>query len=269
MELFLYLLLAHIVGDFFLQSQHICNEKKEKGLCGSHLYGHAFVIFILSAVVMFSIKNWFAASIIGISHLIIDSIKSFFEKKLKYKGIEYENRYNLLLFIADQCLHLLIILIISWWVLQCNEWKLPQYLRSINARDLLILIAFLFCSKPANVFIRLILDFCQVKTIKGNVDDSIIKEEASFKSGSLIGVFERWIILLFMLVNQYLTIGYLITAKSILRFGEGERNERIEYILAGTLVSFAIAIVCGLLVTVFKNRLLNFYYLIINSCFYC
>lgn len=258
MKLFLYLVLAHIVGDFFLQNQHVCDEKRDKVLCSPYMYGHAFVIFVLSSIVMFSVKFWFAALIIGISHLCIDSIKSFIEKKLKSKGTVFENRFSLWLFVLDQCIHIIIILIVSWWLVKYHNWSQPEFMKVVNARYLLVIIAFLMCSKPANVLIRLILDYCQVKTIKGDVVDNSVKEDASFKSGALIGVFERWIILAFMLVNQYLTIGYLITAKSILRFGEGERNERIEYILAGTLVSFAIAITCGLFVEKYVDKVFGF-----------
>lgn len=264
MELFLYLLLAHILGDFFLQNQHICDEKKEKGLCGIHLYGHAFVIFVLSAIVMFSIKLWFAAIIIGVTHLVIDAIKSFLEKKLKNKGTEFENRFSLWLFIVDQCLHVIIILVVSLWSVKLNSWNQPSYLSFITAKHLLLILAFLICSKPANVLIREILNYCQVKTMKDEGFDNS-KEEATFKSGALIGVFERWIILLFLLVKGYLVIGYLITAKSILRFGEGERNERIEYILAGTLVSFAISIICGLLVTEYSNKVFFLFERFLNN----
>jgi hypothetical protein len=64
-----------------------------------------------------------------------------------------------------------------------------------------------------------------------------------------IGRFERVLTVTFVLLDRYEAIGFLITAKSILRFGEtrapGARKEA-EYILIGTMLSFTAAIFVGL-----------------------
>ncbi|MCH8558701.1 MAG: hypothetical protein LAT84_12810 [Balneolia bacterium] len=75
------------------------------------------------------------------------------------------------------------------------------------------------------------------------------------KAGHYIGLLERILIFVFVLINQFAAIGFLIAAKSILRFG-GKKQERIEteYILLGTLLSFTIAIIVSLGV----HYLLNF-----------
>ncbi|MBE0653837.1 MAG: DUF3307 domain-containing protein [Bacteroidales bacterium] len=55
----------------------------------------------------------------------------------------------------------------------------------------------------------------------------------------------------FILLNQWIAIGFLITAKSVFRFGDlrDSRNRKLtEYILIGTLISFGFAIVTGILV---------------------
>ena len=41
--------------------------------------------------------------------------------------------------------------------------------------------------------------------------------------------------------------GFLVAAKSILRFSETKESDKSEYVLAGTLVSIAIAVACGCL----------------------
>jgi len=71
------------------------------------------------------------------------------------------------------------------------------------------------------------------------------------KAGHYIGVMERVLILIFLLLQQYAAIGLLITAKSILRFGGNNSKERMEteYILAGTLLSFTLAVFTGIIVT--------------------
>jgi len=58
------------------------------------------------------------------------------------------------------------------------------------------------------------------------------------------------LILTFVLVNQYSGIGFLIAAKSILRFGDiknPENRKEAEYILIGTMISFIVAILVGIL----------------------
>ena len=65
------------------------------------------------------------------------------------------------------------------------------------------------------------------------------------KSGGLwIGRLERFLIFVFILMNNPAGVGFLIAAKSILRFSESRADQRIaEYVLVGTLLSFALAIV--------------------------
>jgi hypothetical protein len=51
------------------------------------------------------------------------------------------------------------------------------------------------------------------------------------------------------LQNQYSAIGLLVTAKGIIRFNEKDRQEiKTEYLVIGTLLSIATAIVTGLLI---------------------
>jgi hypothetical protein len=65
-----------------------------------------------------------------------------------------------------------------------------------------------------------------------------------------IGILERILILIFILVGQFAAIGFLIAAKSIFRFNDTREdgNIKAEYFLLGTLVSFTLAIVIGLLI---------------------
>ena len=51
-----------------------------------------------------------------------------------------------------------------------------------------------------------------------------------------------------MAKGQYEAIGLLVAAKSILRFKDTD-TAKTEYVLAGTFLSFAIAILCGLILS--------------------
>lgn len=69
-----------------------------------------------------------------------------------------------------------------------------------------------------------------------------------YDAGKWIGITERIVIFSFVLLNQYEAIGFLIAAKSLLRFREGDNAaKQSEYVLVGTLLSYALAILIGLL----------------------
>jgi hypothetical protein len=70
-------------------------------------------------------------------------------------------------------------------------------------------------------------------------------------AGKLIGIIERFLVLTFILLNQYAAVGFLIAAKSILRFKPDE-TLKTEYVLIGTMLSFGIAIAIGVFISQVK-----------------
>lgn len=75
-------------------------------------------------------------------------------------------------------------------------------------------------------------------------------------AGQWIGYLERCLILTFILVGFNEAIGFLLAAKSIFRFGELSKGQEIkttEYVLIGTLASFTIAILTGLVLRTFLS----------------
>lgn len=69
--------------------------------------------------------------------------------------------------------------------------------------------------------------------------------------GRTIGYAERLLIYVFVLVDAPTAIGFLIAAKSIYSFGEPtgqEQYKRSQYVIIGTLVSFAYAVTTAYLV---------------------
>jgi hypothetical protein len=67
-------------------------------------------------------------------------------------------------------------------------------------------------------------------------------------AGALIGNLERILAIIFVIIGQYESIGFIVAAKSLLRFKDTD-TAKTEYVLAGTFLSFGIAIICGLLIT--------------------
>lgn len=65
----------------------------------------------------------------------------------------------------------------------------------------------------------------------------------------MIGVIERLIVLMLVLAGEFTAVGFLITAKSILRFSDLDttyKRKMTEFIIVGTMASFGWAIFVGL-----------------------
>lgn len=81
--------------------------------------------------------------------------------------------------------------------------------------------------------------------------DQLENEPGLKEGGRMIGYSERLLIYVFVLGNAPSAIGFLVTAKSIFRFGEvtGEaKRKHAEYVIIGTLVSFAYGVTMSYLV---------------------
>ena len=82
-----------------------------------------------------------------------------------------------------------------------------------------------------------------------NASDSDSLAEA----GKYIGILERLFVFAFIISGRWEAIGFLVAAKSVFRFGDlrqSKDRKLTEYILIGTLLSFGISILCGLIYTV-------------------
>jgi hypothetical protein len=102
----------------------------------------------------------------------------------------------------------------------------------------LIILSFLFCTKPANIIIKELFLISKIKTI-------VATTEELENAGKLIGTLERFLVLTFMILNQFEAIGFLIASKSILRYHDSN-TIKTEYVLIGTMASFAVAIFFGI-----------------------
>ncbi|MCG6884733.1 MAG: DUF3307 domain-containing protein, partial [Silicimonas sp.] len=81
--------------------------------------------------------------------------------------------------------------------------------------------------------------------VKPWAEDNLLPEGLP-NGGRLIGLLERGIIFLLILVGQPAGIGFLIAAKSVLRFETTSKDTRAgEYVIIGTLASFGWAMAAG------------------------
>lgn len=233
-SLLIRLLLAHFISDFILQNKYLVDNKK---WLSTQMLIHIVVVFVSTLVLS---KMFLISTSIAICHWMIDSIKMELLKKKK----SWESR----LFFIDQATHIFMILTI--WAIHFNIfYKLFEAveLPFFNYKISLVLLAYVFVMYPIGYVIKYLT--AKITPTKSNVDE-IEKEKSAeiLDGGKLIGQFERLIILTFVLLNQYEAIGFLITGKSIIRFAEKDGKLRSEYVLVGTMMSYALAIITGVII---------------------
>jgi hypothetical protein len=107
---------------------------------------------------------------------------------------------------------------------------------------------FLIVTNEGTTIIRLLFQIFGL--VPGQADSPVDKTE--YGAGRLIGILERAILYLLVLLNQFGALGFIIAAKSFARFKELEDRRFAEYMLIGTLASSLVALVCGLVVAALK-----------------
>lgn len=231
-QLLLLQLSAHILTDYIFQTDKHAADKNKKGFKSKYLKWHILIMFISSWVLSFQLTYVVGALVIALTHWVIDGFKPNFNKS-KMLG-----RYS---FYIDQGLHLLIICLVVHTYSVYYEIDTVIDL-NFNTKYLLVAIGYLICGKPANIFIKEIFK-------SSKIEFAGMDKEDLPNAGRLIGVVERWLVLTFVLIGQFSAVGFLIAAKSILRYKEESKGfNKTEYVLIGTLLSFGIAIGIGILI---------------------
>lgn len=218
------LTLAHLLGDFLFQPDAWIKDKNNKLHKSKYLYFHIFVHFVLLLIVLqFDIKYVLILIFVPLTHYAIDLSKLILSKKIEAKK----------LFLADQVLHFMVI---GFMVNIYEPYKID--------------FAFLSSTKVLLLFTTLVcLTYVSSVVIKILMSKWKMESESSNDAGKYIGMMERLFIFVFIALNKWEGVGFLLTAKSVFRFGDLTKHREIkltEYILIGTLVSFGIAILIAL-----------------------
>lgn len=219
--------LAHVLADYFFQSNKTADHKNKHGFKSNYLVGHIFIVFICSWVLSFQVQFFIGSAAIAIVHYFIDGTKALFYKNEKLV------RY---LFFIDQLLHIIVFVVV------CIVWMKYHGLGTIfelhiSFFECVIVVGYLLCLKPANILIKEIFFSSQLE---------IVKAAELPNAGKLIGSLERILALTFILVGQFSAVGFLIAAKSVLRYKDTD-TLKTEYVLIGTMLSFGIAVVIGII----------------------
>lgn len=227
------LIIAHLIGDFFLQPTSWVKEKEVKKLKSAKLYLHVAIHIALIFLIFLSFGAWKVALLIGLIHFAIDALKLLFQTQKNAR----------LLFFIDQVLHFTSI--VAVWHLFYKGSLDISYLN--ETKTWILISGALFLTMPTSITMRVII----ARWIPDNQPDS---PKSLQNAGKYIGILERVLIFVFILTNHFEAVGFLLAAKSIFRFGdlkEAHDLKLTEYVLIGTLLSFGIAIVTAMLAQMF------------------
>ncbi|QNM86481.1 DUF3307 domain-containing protein [Polaribacter pectinis] len=235
MLLFLKLLLAHIIGDFVFQPEKWVKDKEEKKIKSVKLYFHIAVHAVLLLVFLqFNLKEyWLGFIIVIVSHYIFDVLKLTFQNKKSKRTW----------FFIDQVLHLLVLFFMATLYFDFNL----NFDDFFTGKILLLLIGILLITNVSSVIIKVFIT-------QWNPENKIENDDSLAKAGRYIGILERLFVFVFVITNHWEAIGFLLAAKSVFRFGDltsSKDRKLTEYILIGTLLSFGLAIIIGILYSYF------------------
>lgn len=228
-KLILLQVIAHLLSDFIFQPQAWSDKKEGKVFSLFHLY-HIIIVGLLSYLLSFDFGFWKAALLLTIIHLLTDIFKSWLISKSETK------KY----FFLDQLIHLGSIVGIVYLY---SHSRGINFILELDTKSIAVIAGFVFCAKPSNIFIKNLFKEFSIETPEQTPNNQ--NELSLPNAGKLIGVMERFLALALIIIGQYEAVGLIIAAKSILRFNGTQKS---EYVLVGTLLSFGIAIFCGILI---------------------
>ncbi|HAR84439.1 MAG TPA: hypothetical protein DCR69_01780 [Clostridium sp.] len=252
-------LIAHVVGDYYLQDDEMSDLKKEKiGGVFKHsvFYSIPFILILLLFKKSYKITGLIL--LLCLAHLLIDVVKYYSYKGYlkifhtackKNKVKKYIKPW--MIYIFDQVVHIILLIAVIVCFRQnlyhpIDTLYIGYSILGIDGLTVLKWVLIVLCMhKPANVTFKIIFSGCKPK---GNLvtrsNNSVVNNSSVANNGAIIGFLERIIIAIFLYSNEYSAIGFILTAKSIARYNKiSEDAEFGEYYLIGTLFSTLFVIV--------------------------
>lgn len=212
-ETFAALLLAHTLADFLFQTNWmVANKRHLNALCA-----HIAVVLATAIIATGSLHP--ILFVLAAVHMLIDAIKTGY----------FPNRLSP--FLADQALHMASLVTVT--LLQPTLWSTGVWAHIPWLPGVMALLAGAVIATQAGGYaVGLLMQPWAQETPPGLRN-----------GGRVIGTLERGLIFLLVLTGQAAGIGFLIAAKSVLRFGTVKDEGKLsEYVIIGTLASFMWAI---------------------------
>lgn len=213
-ETFTALLLAHLMADFLLQPDWMAGGKRR----ALPLVLHGTVVLIAAQATLGQAASWPLLAL-ALVHVAIDAAKARLPSTLGS-------------FVADQAAHLVslgVVAALAPGLWADGFWAEATWLPAIYAH-------------AAGALAAILTGGHVVGFLVGRWE-AVDLPLGLPGAGRLIGQLERGLIVLFVLGGEPVGIGFLIAAKSILRFDAASGDQKLgEYVIIGTLASFGWAL---------------------------
>ncbi len=238
LQLLAALFLAHILFDFVLRPSRWERALASRGVRAPSLYLHTLLHGGAAGALFFhffgNVGASFGAGVVVLSaHWVV--------KLLARRG----SRRPLLVFVASQVAHGGVLL--ALWIAFVGTGPAAELVAPLlSAPALLVVLAYLLILRPTSVLIRLLLDPWLHEIPKGEEGNT---RESLSRAGAVIGYLERFMVLTFVLLNQFAAIGFVLAIKTAFRFREMDDRKKAEYVMLGTFYSFTLTITLGLAVS--------------------
>lgn len=225
-ETFCALLLAHALADFIFQTKYMVAHKR-----APHIFGLHILIVFATAVAATGSQTIAPIAALAFAHLIIDAIKVY---AIRITGLWP--------FLTDQAAHL--VTLAATAILAPTLWAQGLWAGVSWLPALMTAVAGILIATRAGGFA---VGFLMAPLASPALPKGLTN------GGHLIGLLERGLVFLLVMVGQPAGIGFLIAAKSVLRFDAttkasagGEKDQSAgEYVIIGTLASFGWALVAS------------------------
>lgn len=213
-QTFAALLFAHTLADFLFQTNWMVQNKRQTIPMLAHIAA------VLATAIVTTGTLHPLIFVLAAIHMLIDAIKAaYFPNRLRP-------------FMVDQAAHLASLVALA--AIQPDLWALGVWAIAPSLPGVMTLLAGLILTTQAGGYAIGML----MQPWAGNAPEGLPS------GGRVIGTLERGLIYLLILTGQAAGIGFLIAAKSVLRFGAVKDEGKLsEYVIIGTLASFGWAIV--------------------------
>jgi Protein of unknown function (DUF3307) len=242
-RLVLILVLAHLLGDFPLQTSKMARRKGQGyGAYFAHGAIHFLVLIVCVAAfigfpLLAPVRFWILAALYIAVHLGIDRGKQGLLRTAKFAD-------SASVFLADQVLHVGTLILLAWLLTRPGWSSLrSQFAWSPATGERVLEAAIVYV---AVVFAGGYLIRYLTRTLTDGMEKLEEIPEQVENAGMYIGWLERFLVVTAILVQSPSMVGLILAGKSIARFPELKEQRFAEYFLIGTLLSVAMAVLGGL-----------------------
>lgn len=224
---------AHVLADYVFQTNTMAESKHQL----RNIVLHGVVVLGTAAALTGTFST--PIMILAALHIATDFLKASYDRNPRNAEKPKINAH-----VADQLIHLATLCAVSYFaptLWQAGLWaQAPAWVSHI----LLLIAGAIYTTRAGGFAVGLLMQRYGSEFSKDSLPGG----------GQMIGFLERGLIYILILAGLPIGIGFLIAAKSILRFETTkerdihENRRRSEYVIIGTLASFGWAIVSSLLI---------------------